>query len=142
MRTVKNHLKTLLTFALLFSFGTLSFSQLSFENDPLEIAKLSLESPSIDYGIVEQGSDGTRVISFTNTGNAPLIISSVKASCGCTVASYSKEAVAPGGKGEITVKYDTKKLGKFTKSVTITSNTEKITHRFTVKGEVIATSGL
>jgi len=140
MRTVQRNLKTILTLALFLSFCTVSFSQLAYNKAPAEIAKMTLESASIDYGIVEQGSDGTRVISFTNTGNAPLIISNVKASCGCTVPSYSKEAVAPGEKGEITVKYNTKKIGKFTKTVTITSNTEKVTHQFKIKGEVIAKS--
>ena len=50
------------------------------------------------------------------------MISDAKGSCGCTVPTYSKEPIAPGAKGSITVTYDTKRPGPITKSVTIMSN--------------------
>lgn len=50
-----------------------------------KVAKIEFETDVIDYGTIEKGSDGVRVFTFTNTGNAPLIISNVKSTCGCTV---------------------------------------------------------
>ena len=48
-------------------------------------AKISFKEDTVDYGTIAKGSDGVRVFEFTNTGDAPLIISDVKSSCGCTV---------------------------------------------------------
>ncbi|MCT4560035.1 MAG: DUF1573 domain-containing protein [Crocinitomicaceae bacterium] len=85
-------------------------------------AKIEFKKETHDYGNVKYGGDGTCTFEFTNTGNAPLIISNAKGSCGCTVPSWPKEPIAPGAKGTITVKYDTKRPGSINKSVTITSN--------------------
>lgn len=75
-----------------------------------------------DYGDIEYAANGTCVFKVTNAGNAPLIISLCKGSCGCTVPECPKQPIAPGASAEITVKYDTKRPGPFHKSVTITSN--------------------
>jgi hypothetical protein len=75
-----------------------------------------------DYGNVEYGGNGQCTFEFTNTGNAPLIISNAKGSCGCTVPAWPKEPVAPGATSSLSVKYDTKRPGAINKSVTITSN--------------------
>lgn len=85
-------------------------------------AKIEFEKEVHDYGNIKYGANGTCTFEFKNTGNAPLIISKATGSCGCTVPSWPKEPIAPGAKGEITVKYDTKRPGPITKSVTITSN--------------------
>ncbi len=79
---------------------TVGVAQLAYENAPAAVAKLSLETNQLDYGTIEQNSDGTRTISFTN-GDAPLIISEVKSSCGCTIPSYSKEPVLPNEQGRL-----------------------------------------
>ena len=50
-----------------------------------KVAKIEFKTMVIDYGTIEKGADGVRVFEFTNTGNAPLIISNVKSTCGCTV---------------------------------------------------------
>jgi len=90
-----------------------------------------------DYGIVEYAGNGVCEFVITNTGNEPLVISSAKASCGCTVPSYPKEPIAPGASAVITVKYDTKRPGSINKNIKITSNavneTEKVIH---IKGQV------
>ena len=84
--------------------------------------KISLDKEVHDYGTIENGANGTCVFKVTNTGNAPLIISMCKGSCGCTVPQCPKQPIAPGGTADITVKYDTKRPGPINKSVTITSN--------------------
>ncbi len=85
-------------------------------------AKIDFKKDTHDYGNVKYGGDGTCTFEFTNTGDAPLIISNAKGSCGCTVPSWPKEPIAPGASSVITVKYDTKRPGAIAKSVTITSN--------------------
>jgi hypothetical protein len=83
---------------------------------------IKFESLEVNYGSIEKGADGVRVFKFTNTGTAPLIISNAQGSCGCTVPTYPKEPIMPGEKGEIRVKYDTQRVGQFTKYVTLTTN--------------------
>src|SRR6056300_28839 len=90
--------------------------------EPKDGPKISIDKNEHDYGTIEQYGDGTCVFTVTNTGNAPLIISFCKGSCGCTVPTCSKEPVAPGASTEITVKYDTKRTGMINKTVTINSN--------------------
>ena len=61
---------------------------------------------------------------FTNVGNKPLIINQAIASCGCTIPAYTKQPIAPGQKGQITVTYNGKGMfpGHFKKSITVRSN--------------------
>lgn len=85
-------------------------------------AKIDFSKETHDYGTIENGANGQCTFEFKNTGNAPLIISNAKGSCGCTVPSWPKEPIAPGASASISVKYDTKRPGAINKSVTITSN--------------------
>ncbi len=102
-------------------------------------AKIDFAKTVHDYGNLKNGGNGTCTFSFTNTGTAPLIISNAKGSCGCTVPEWPKEPIAPGAKGTITVKYDTKKVGAINKSVTITSNAvNEPTSTLRIKGNVAA----
>ena len=102
-----------------------------------QVAKIEFKSETVDYGEIDKGSDGVRVFEFTNTGNAPLVISDVKSSCGCTVPSYPKNTpIAPGKTGEIQVKYDTKRVGPIRKAITVTSNAETPTTILKIKGSV------
>jgi len=92
-----------------------------------------------DYGTIDQGGDGKTEFVFTNTGTEPLIISKAKGSCGCTVPTWPKEPIAPGAKASIEVKYDTKRVGPISKSVTITSNSvDQSTALLKIKGTVKA----
>ncbi len=75
-----------------------------------------------DYGDVAFGGDGTCEFKVTNTGNEPLIMSKCKGSCGCTVPKCDPNPILPGESSIITVKYDTKRPGPISKSVTINSN--------------------
>jgi len=86
--------------------------------------QIKFDSTSIDYGTIENGSDGERVFSFTNTGNADLIITNVKSSCGCTIPKKPEGPIAPGEHSEIVVRYDTKRVGPFRKTITVSTNQE------------------
>jgi hypothetical protein len=115
------------------------------QNEVKNGAKIEFEKEVHDYGTLEYSGDGTCTFEFTNTGNAPLIISNAKGSCGCTVPSWPKEPIAPGATAKITVKYDTKRPGAINKSVTITSNAvNEPTKTVRIKGNIKAkpTSGM
>lgn len=98
--------------------------------------QMTFDADVVDYGVIEQGSDPYRIFNFTNTGNAPLVISNAKGSCGCTVPTYPKEPISPGAAAEIKVRYDTNRIGKFTKRVTLTTNAGDESKILTIKGEV------
>ena len=91
----------------------------------LSAQEITFETQKIDYGTITQGANGERYFSFTNTGDAPLVIQNAQKSRGCTVPSWPKEPILPGEKAEIKVKYDTNRIGSFAKYVTITSNDPK-----------------
>lgn len=101
-------------------------------------AKIEFMKETHDYGTVKNGGDGSCTFEFKNTGSEPLIISNAKGSCGCTVPDWPKEPIAPGAKGVIKVKYDTKRSGPINKSVTITSNAvNEPTKVIRIKGNVL-----
>lgn len=100
---------------------------------------LVFENETIDYGTIEQGADGKREFVLTNNGTQPLIISNAQGSCGCTVPTFPKEPILPGKSAVIGVKYDTNRVGPFTKTVTITSNaTTGASKVLTIKGTINA----
>lgn len=84
--------------------------------------KIEFKEETIDYGTVAKGEDnGLRVFEFKNIGDAPLVISDVKSSCGCTVPTRPTEPVAPGKTGKIEVQYNMNP-GVINKTITVTSN--------------------
>ena len=111
----------------------LSFSALAQE----KVAKIEFKTEVIDYGTIEKGADGVRVFEFTNTGNAPLIISNVKSTCGCTVPKKPDGPIMPGETGEIEVKYDTNRVNPIRKTITVTSNADRPTVALKIKGLVV-----
>ncbi|WP_072879109.1 DUF1573 domain-containing protein [Salegentibacter echinorum] len=102
-----------------------------------ETAKIEFKTETIDYGKIEKGSDGVRIFEFTNTGNAPLIISDVTSSCGCTIPKKPEEPIQPGESGEIMVKYNTKLVGPIRRTVSVYSNAEEATKALKIKGRVV-----
>lgn len=99
-------------------------------------ATMDFTETTLDYGTIEQGSDPYRFFDFTNSGNAPLVITNAKGSCGCTVPTYPKEPVPPGESSQIKVRYDTNRVGPFTKRVTLTTNVGEEPIILTIKGKV------
>lgn len=93
------------------------------QNDvPEHGAKIRFEEMEHQYGTIVKGGDGDCQFTFWNDGDEPLILQSVKASCGCTTPKYSQKPVMPGQKGFIDVHYNTNNVGGFSKTVTVTSN--------------------
>lgn len=86
---------------------------------------MTFEKAEHDFGTIEQGTPQETVFKFTNTGNAPLIITDAKSSCGCTVPDPPKEPIAPGETGELLVKFNGSGQNQVTKTITVTANTAK-----------------
>ena len=106
------------------------------EEKKIADATIDFESKVVDYGVLENKADGARKFVFKNNGSEPLVIKNAKGSCGCTVPTWPREPIAPGATGEIGVNYDTKRVGVFTKTITLTTNADKKPVILTIKGEV------
>jgi hypothetical protein len=99
-------------------------------------AQINFNNIVHDYGTIEYESNGICDFEFTNSGIIPLVITNVKATCGCTAPSYTKDPVEPGKTGKITVKYNTKLVGNFTKTINVESNAANSPVILTIKGIV------
>ena len=129
--------KTMKNLAILLFIGLMTLGV----NAQEKVAKIEFKTDTVDYGEIEKGSDGVRVFEFTNTGNAPLIISKVSSSCGCTIPKKPEGPIMPGETGEIQVKYDTNRPGPIRKAITVLSNADTPTTILKIKGNVKAIDG-
>lgn len=101
------------------------------------LPEFAFNEESHDFGTINEGDEVEHIFEFTNTGDAPMIISSATGSCGCTVPQWPKEPIGVGEKGEIKVKFNSrKKPGIQNKTVTITSNTFPKQKRIKIKANV------
>lgn len=101
------------------------------------VAVLEAENDSFDFGVVEEGVKVEHVFEVVNTGEAPLIINNVLASCGCTTPEYSKHPIIPGETGEVKVVFDSNgQPGKQHKIITVMSNAENRNVLLHLRGEV------
>ena len=102
-------------------------------------AVMTFNKTTHDFGKINE-ADGrvTTVFEFKNEGMIPLVLTNVRASCGCTTPKWTREPIEPGQTGEITVTYNPNgRPGRFQKTVTVTSNATEATTRLYIKGEVI-----
>ncbi len=106
--------------------------------DPENPPVLEFEEMEFDFGKIAQGSTMSHSFKFVNTGKSPLIIHSVKASCGCTVLkNWPKKPVLSGESGEIPVEFTPKSIGNQKKYISIIANTAPSTSRLYLVGEVL-----
>jgi|SRR6218665_1577910 len=126
-------MKKILSLIAVITFSATGFSQAKIE--------FLAKDNTIDYGKVTKDSDnGIRSFEFKNTGNAPLIITNVQSTCGCTVPSKPTEPILPGKTGKIDVKYNMNP-GPIRKTITVESNATNVEDgrvALKIKGEVIA----
>jgi hypothetical protein len=102
-------------------------------------AEIKFDSLKIDLGTFsEKNPVQSCTFTFTNVGDAPLILNQAFASCGCTVPTYTKDPVKPGEKGKIDVTYNGrgKFTGVFTKTITVRSNAKNEIVRLTITGNM------
>lgn len=109
------------------------------ENDLFTTAPdFKWEAATHDFGKIPQGTPVTVTFKFTNTGNAPLVISQAKGSCECTKAEFSPAPIPPGRSGWVKAIYDASKPGTFNRNVTVTANNDGGPVNLQIKGEVLA----
>ena len=93
-----------------------------------KVPEITFEKTVYDYGNIYQGDNGESHFVFKNTGKADLVLTNCSSSCGCTVPTWPREPIAPGQSATITVRYDTKRIGRISKAVYVDSNAgERIT---------------
>lgn len=100
-------------------------------------AVISWKSETIDVGEIPQGTPKTIKFEFTNSTSKTVLITNVKAACGCTATDYSKESIAPGKTGYVNAIYNAASAGAFTKSVTVTTSDSDSSKQLTFKGTVV-----
>jgi len=98
--------------------------------------KMEFETSEHDFGNIPKGENVEHTFTFTNTGQAPLVITNARSTCGCTVPTWTKEPIQPGETGEMLVKFNGSGNGQVTKTVTVTANTEAGTERLRIKAFV------
>lgn len=101
-----------------------------------QVPVMEFEKAEHDFGTIEQGTAQETVFVFTNSGNAPLIITNATSSCGCTVPNPPKDPIAPGEKGELLVKFNGSGQNQVTKTITVTANTAKGSELLRIKAFV------
>ncbi len=123
-----------LLFSLFLCIAMTGFSQ--YREKPV----ISFVSRGFDFGnIKEETGKVTHDFVFTNTGKTPLVIQQVTASCGCTTPVWTKQPIAPGAKGKITVTYAaTGRPGTFTKTITVNNNSTESIVQLSIHGTVLA----
>lgn len=98
---------------------------------------MDFETKTHDFGTIDEGDVVEHTFKFTNNGKAPLVITAARGSCGCTVPTWTKEPIAPGGSGEMLVKFNSRgKPNTQNKTVTVKANTESGTERLQIKAFV------
>jgi hypothetical protein len=132
--------KAIATLSLVFCFVMLSKAQeVATPNIDPNAPEIKFDNEVKDYGMLEYDGNTITEFKFKNTGKSPLILTNVQTQCGCTtVDNWPKEPIAPGKTASFKVKYDSKRVGKFDKKITVTSNAKSSSVILTIKGEVKA----
>lgn len=145
---IRNQFKSLMMKKLNLMLLFAMFSMAVFAQDAADAPDLGptttieFEEPNHEFGQITQGEKVEHTFTFTNTGDAPLVISNAKGSCGCTVPEWPREVVPVGESGTIKVIFNSRgKKGKRNQKVTITANTNPPQTFIALKGEVLMPEG-
>lgn len=135
-------MKTLQMTILALGFGFASFTPTqhkAINSHRILLSKsiIQWKSTEISLGDIPQSKPVTIEFEFTNTGDSPVVITSVQASCGCTATDYSKTPVAPGEKTKIKAVFNAANKGAFKKQVTVVTSADQTPQVLTFSGTVI-----
>jgi hypothetical protein len=121
--------------------GLMSFTVLPTKSKSIEKIKeangITWKSESIDLGEIPQNKPKEVDFEFKNTGKTAVVITNVKASCGCTATDYTKTPVQPGETARVKATYNAAAKGAFSKTVTVTTNADDTPKVLSFKGTVI-----
>jgi hypothetical protein len=102
-------------------------------NGPL----ITFSETEYDFGTVRTGEEAVHYFVFSNTGNAPLAIVNIRASCGCMASEWTKKPVNAGGRDSLRIEYNTRIKGSFNKTIAVQSNAENGDIELKIRGSVI-----
>lgn len=125
----------------LMMFALLSTAAIAYAQSP--VAVLSAEAAgqwdktTHEFGTMRQHNPQSAVFTFTNRSIKPVLITKAVGSCGCTVASYTEEAIAPGAEGTVRATYNAAKPGAFSKTVTVTTSADNAPQILRIQGTVV-----
>lgn len=109
------------TLVLFLFISTVGFAQQEAPSVPGPV--ITFEETDFNFDDIYQGDKVEHVFSFENTGDAPLIITNVQTTCGCTATNWNREPILPGTKSTIKVNFNSAgKMGRQNKIITIISN--------------------
>jgi hypothetical protein len=115
----------IISFLLLFQTTTLNESKVEW-----------LTATTHDFGDLKQGVPAAFDFRFKNISQETLLIDNVRTTCSCTASDWSEEVVEPGQEGYIKIEYDAKKLGYFSKKITVNFSGQKKAEKLTIEGYV------
>src|SRR6056297_604765 len=107
---------------ILTTLGAYAQKEINTNQDSKDLPEIYFDKTTHDFGKIKYMGDGTCEFAFKNTGKEPLLLTNVRASCGCTTPTWPKDPIKKGKKGTITVKYNTRIIGNFTKTIRVYSN--------------------
>lgn len=106
------------------------------EKHTVPVTSVSMSSTEIKLNDLQKGKKSVATLTLKNTGNQPLLISGVNASCGCTKPIWDRQPVAPGKETTVTLEIQPEDVGFFHKTVQVHCNTEKGVILLVLTGEV------
>jgi hypothetical protein len=121
---------------ILTALGVYAQEEINTNQDSKDLPEIYFDKTTHDFGKIKYMGDGTCEFTFKNTGKEPLLLTNVRASCGCTTPTWPKEPIKKGEKGTITVKYNTRIIGNFTKTIRVYSNAKSSPVTLKITGTV------
>ncbi|MDA3905411.1 MAG: DUF1573 domain-containing protein [Bacteroidales bacterium] len=107
-------------------------------NDKPNSPVILFEETLFNYGTIVQDGNGMHNFIYKNTGKEPLVLSRVRSSCGCTIPEWSRQPLMSMEQDTIKVKYDTHRIGRFSKTISVYSNAKDPMVVVRIQGEVVA----
>lgn len=104
---------------------------------PAKPSLIAWTSDSHDFGDIKKGVPASHDFTFKNTTKQTILITDVKAACGCTATNYTKTPIKPGETGSVTATYNAANGGAFSKTVTVTTNDTEAPKVLSIKGKVL-----
>ena len=96
------------------------------DSQSIVFPNISFDKTEHDFGQIMNGTPVETTFYYTNTGKSPLVVTDIKSTCGCTVPQgWSKEPLMTGASSQFSVKFNGKGANKTSKTITLTTNTEK-----------------
>lgn len=97
-----------------------------------------LDSQEYDFGEIAHNRPVSVKFSFKNISDAPLILQTVRTTCGCTAANWTEAPIPAGGNGEVRIEYDAYQQGNFDKKITVFFDKQRKPEKLRIFGTVIS----